>query len=236
MEPLQNELALTRDGALYQRARIGGLRRHVRVYNCALPVDSKEPGMAIELPPLPYARDALAPHISAETLDYHYGKHHQTYVTNLNNLIKGTEFENLDLVAIVKKSQGGMFNNAAQIWNHTFYWNSLSPKGGGEPSGKLADAIKKSFGGFAQFKEDFSKTAVGTFGSGWAWLVQRADGSLGLVSTSNAATPITGADRPLLTCDVWEHAYYIDYRNARPKYVEAFWNLANWEFAASQMA
>jgi Fe-Mn family superoxide dismutase len=192
--------------------------------------------MAIELPALPYARDALAPHISAETIDYHYGKHHQTYVTNLNNLIKGTEFENLDLLAIIKKSQGGMFNNAAQIWNHTFYWNSLSPKGGGEPSGKLADAIKKTFGGFAQFKDDFSKTAVGTFGSGWAWLVQRADGGLGLVSTSNAATPITGSDRPLLTCDVWEHAYYIDYRNARPKYVEAFWNLANWEFAASQMA
>jgi Fe-Mn family superoxide dismutase len=192
--------------------------------------------MAIELPALPYARDALAPHISAETIDYHYGKHHQTYVTNLNNLIKGTEFENLDLLAIIKKSQGGMFNNAAQIWNHTFYWNSLSPKGGGEPSGKLADAIKKTFGSFTQFKDDFSKTAVGTFGSGWAWLVQRADGGLGLVSTSNAATPITGSDRPLLTCDVWEHAYYIDYRNARPKYVEAFWNLANWEFAASQMA
>jgi Fe-Mn family superoxide dismutase len=192
--------------------------------------------MAIELPALPYARDALAPHISAETIDYHYGKHHQTYVTNLNNLIKGTEFENLDLLAIIKKSQGGMFNNAAQIWNHTFYWNSLSPKGGGEPSGKLADAVKKTFGSFAQFKDDFSKTAVGTFGSGWAWLVQRADGGLGLVSTSNAATPITGSDRPLLTCDVWEHAYYIDYRNARPKYVEAFWNLANWDFAASQMA
>jgi Fe-Mn family superoxide dismutase len=192
--------------------------------------------MAIELPPLPWARDALAPHISAETIDYHYGKHHQTYVTNLNNLIKGTEFENQDLLAIVRKSQGGMFNNAAQIWNHTFYWNSLSPKGGGEPGGKLADAIKKSFGSFAQFKEDFSKTAVGTFGSGWGWLVQRADGSLGLVSTSNAATPVTGSDRPLLTCDVWEHAYYIDYRNARPKYVEAFWNLANWDFAASQMA
>jgi len=191
--------------------------------------------MAIELPALPYARDALAPHISAETIDYHYGKHHQAYVTNLNNLIKGTEFENLDLLAIIKKSQGGMFNNAAQIWNHTFYWNSLSPKGGGEPSGKLADAIKKTFGSFAQFKDDFSKTAVGTFGSGWAWLVQRADGGLGLVSTSNAATPITGSDRPLLTCDVWEHAYYIDYRNARPKYVEAFWNLANWDFAASQM-
>ena len=192
--------------------------------------------MAIELPPLPYDRTALEPHISGETIDFHYGKHHQAYVTNLNKLIAGTEFEAMDLEAIVRKAQGGMFNNAAQIWNHTFYWNSLSPKGGGEPSGKLADAIKKSFGGFAQFKEDFSKTAVGTFGSGWAWLVQRADGSLGLVSTSNAATPITGADRPLLTCDVWEHAYYIDYRNARPKYVEAFWNLANWEFAASQMA
>jgi Fe-Mn family superoxide dismutase len=201
-----------------------------------VPVRQQGAIMAIELPALPYARDALAPHISAETIDYHYGKHHQTYVTNLNNLIKGTEFENLDLLAIIKKSQGGMFNNAAQIWNHTFYWNSLSPKGGGEPSGKLADAIKKTFGGFAQFKDDFSKTAVGTFGSGWAWLVQRADGGLGLVSTSNAATPITGSDRPLLTCDVWEHAYYIDYRNARPKYVEAFWNLANWEFAASQMA
>jgi Fe-Mn family superoxide dismutase len=192
--------------------------------------------MAIELPPLPWPREALAPHISAETIDYHYGKHHQAYVTNLNNLIKGTEFENLDLVAIVKKAQGAMFNNAAQVWNHTFYWNSMSPKGGGEPSGKLADAIKKTFGGFAQFKEEFTKTAVGTFGSGWAWLVQRADGGLGVVSTSNAATPITGSDRPLLTCDVWEHAYYIDYRNARPKYVEAFWNLVNWEFAASQMA
>jgi Fe-Mn family superoxide dismutase len=192
--------------------------------------------MAIELPPLPYAKDALAPHISAETLEFHYGKHHQTYVTNLNNLIKGTELENASLEEIVKKSSGGVFNNAAQVWNHTFYWNCLSPKGGGEPTGKLADAIKKSFGGFAQFKEDFSKTAVGTFGSGWSWLVQRADGGLGLASTSNAATPVTGSDRPLLTCDVWEHAYYIDYRNARPKYVEAFWNLVNWEFAASQMA
>ncbi len=192
--------------------------------------------MAIELPALPYARDALAPHISAETLDYHYGKHHQAYVTNLNNLIKGTQFENSDLETIIKNSQGGMFNNAAQVWNHTFYWNSLSPKGGGDPSGKLADAIVKTFGGVAQFKEEFTKTAVGTFGSGWAWLVQRADGSLGLVSTCNAATPITGTDRPLLTCDVWEHAYYIDYRNARPKYVEAFWNLVNCESAASQMA
>ena len=192
--------------------------------------------MAIELPPLPFARDALAPHISAETIDYHYGKHHQTYVTNINNLIKGTEFESQDLVSIIKKAQGGMFNNAAQVWNHTFYWNCLSPKGGGEPGGKLADAIKKTFGSFSQFKDDFSKTAIATFGSGWAWLVQRPDGGLGIVSTSNAATPVTGSDRPLLTCDVWEHAYYIDYRNARPKYVEAFWNLVNWEFAASQMA
>jgi len=191
--------------------------------------------MAIELPPLPWARESLAPHISAETIDYHYGKHHQTYVTNLNNQIKGTEFENQDLVSIIKKAQGGVFNNAAQVWNHTFYWNSLSPKGGGEPSGKLADGIKKAFGGFSQFKEEFTKTAVGTFGSGWAWLVQRPDGNLGLVSTSNAATPITGTDVPLLTCDVWEHAYYIDYRNARPKYIEAFWNLANYEFAASQL-
>ena len=192
--------------------------------------------MAIELPPLPYARDALAPHISAETLDFHYGKHHQAYVTNLNNLIKGTEFENLALEEIVKKASGGMFNNAAQVWNHTFYWNCLSPRGGGEPSGKLADAIKKTFGSFQQFKEQFTQTCVGTFGSGWGWLVQRPDGALGLVSTSNAATPHTGNDRALLTCDVWEHAYYIDYRNARPKYVEAFWNLVNWEFAAEQMA
>ncbi len=192
--------------------------------------------MAIELPPLPWARDALAPHISAETIDYHYGKHHQAYVTNLNNQIPGTEFENLSLEEIIRKSSGGMFNNAAQVWNHTFYWNCLKPNGGGEPSGQLADAINKAFGSFEKFKEEFTKTCVGTFGSGWGWLVQRADGSLALASTSNAATPITGTDRPLLTCDVWEHAYYIDYRNARPKYVEAFWNLVNWDFAASQMA
>ena len=192
--------------------------------------------MAFELPPLPYARDALAPHISAETLDFHHGKHHQTYVTNLNNLAKGTEFEAMALEDVVRKSQGGMFNNAAQIWNHTFYWNSLSPKGGGEPAGKLADAIRKSFGSFQEFKDKFSQAAIGTFGSGWAWLVQRPDGTLGIVSTSNAATPLTGADRPLLTCDVWEHAYYIDYRNARAKYVESFWNLVNWEFATAQMA
>lgn len=185
--------------------------------------------MAFELPPLPYEKNALEPHISAETLEYHYGKHHQAYVTNLNNLIKGTEFENASLEDIIKKSSGGVFNNAAQVWNHTFYWNSLSPKGGSEPSGKLADAINKAFGSFEKFKEEFSKSAVGNFGSGWTWLVQRPDGSLGIVNTSNAATPITGSDKPLLTCDVWEHAYYVDYRNARPKYVEAFWNLVNWD-------
>ena len=192
--------------------------------------------MAIELPPLPFERTALEPHISAETLDFHHGKHHQTYVTNVNNLIKGTEFENQGLEDIVRKSSGGLFNNAAQVWNHTFYWQSLSPRGGGDPSGKLADAIVKAFGTVDKFREDFSKTAIGTFGSGWAWLVQRPDGSLGLVSTANAATPLTGADRALLTCDVWEHAYYIDYRNARPKYLEAFWKLVNWEHAASRMS
>jgi len=191
--------------------------------------------MAIELPALPYAKDALAPHMSAETLDFHYGKHHQTYVTNTNNLIKGTEMESMSLEQIVKKAQGGLFNNAAQVWNHNFFWNSLSPKGGGEPTGKLADAIKKAFGSFAQFKEEFTKVAIGTFGSGWAWLVARPDGSLGLVSTSNAATPLTGADRALLTCDVWEHAYYIDHRNARPKYLEAYFNIANWDFAATNL-
>jgi superoxide dismutase, Fe-Mn family len=192
--------------------------------------------MAIELPALPYDRAALEPHISAETIDFHYSKHHQAYVTNLNNLIAGTEFENADLESIVRKAQGGMFNNAAQVWNHTFYWNCLKPNGGGEPTGKLADAINTAFGSFEAFKAEFSKTAIGTFGSGWGWLVQRADGSLALVSTSNAATPLTGTDKPLLTCDVWEHAYYIDYRNARPKYVEAFWNLVNWDFVSAQMA
>lgn len=191
--------------------------------------------MAIELPALPYDRTALEPHISAETIDFHYSKHHQAYVTNLNNLIVGTEFESADLETIVRKAQGGLFNNAAQVWNHTFYWNCLAPKAGGAPIGKLADAINAAFGSFDAFKAEFTKTAIGTFGSGWAWLVQRADGSLALVSTSNAATPITGTDIPLLTCDVWEHAYYVDYRNMRPKYVEAFWNLVNWDFVAKQM-
>ena len=194
--------------------------------------------MAIELPPLPYDRTALEPHISGETLDYHYGKHHKTYVDNLNKMIAGTEFAEMALEDIIRKSQGAMFNNAAQIWNHTFYWNCLKPTsggGGGEPGGALADAIIKAFGDFAKFKEQFSDTAIKTFGSGWGWLVQRPDGSLALASTPNAATPLTGDDTPLLTCDVWEHAYYIDYRNARPKYVEAFWNLVNWDFVASNM-
>jgi len=191
--------------------------------------------MEHKLPELPYPLDGLAPHISKETLEYHYGKHHQAYVTNLNNLIKGTEFESASLEDIIKKSSGGIFNNSAQVWNHTFYWHSLSPKGGGEPSGALGQAITKKWGSFAAFKEAFSKAAVGTFGSGWAWLVKKADGSLDIVSTSNAATPLTTADTPLLTCDVWEHAYYIDYRNARPKYVEAFWSLVNWEFAAHNL-
>ena len=192
--------------------------------------------MAHTLPALPYDLDALAPTISKETLEYHYGKHHQTYVTNLNNLIPGTEFEHLSLEEIIKKSSGGIFNNAAQVWNHTFYWDSLKPNGGGQPTGALADAINAKFGSFDKFKEEFTKTAVGTFGSGWAWLVKKADGSLDLVSTSNAATPLTTNAKPLLTCDVWEHAYYIDYRNARPKYVEAFWNLVNWDFVAKNFA
>ena len=191
--------------------------------------------MAHPLPPLPWPRDALAPHISAETIDYHYGKHHQAYVTNLNNLVKGTEFEQATLEDIVRKSSGPVFNNAAQVWNHTFYWNGLSPKGGGEPSGRLADGIKAAFGSFGQFVETFTKTAIGTFGSGWAWLVQRPDGTLAIVSTSNAATPLTTTDTPLLTCDVWEHAYYVDYRNARPAYVEAFWKLVDWSAVASRM-
>ncbi|EOQ97317.1 superoxide dismutase (Fe) [Leptospira wolbachii serovar Codice str. CDC] len=186
--------------------------------------------MEHKLPELPYAKDALAPHISAETLEFHYGKHHQTYVTNLNNLIKGTEFENASLEEIVKKSSGGIFNNAAQIWNHTFYWHSLSPKGGGAPTGAVADLITKSFGSFDAFKEKFSQSAITNFGSGWTWLVKKGDG-VEIVNTSNAGSPLKDGLQSLLTIDVWEHAYYIDFRNARPKYVEAFWNLVNWDFA-----
>jgi Fe-Mn family superoxide dismutase len=188
------------------------------------------------LPALPYAMDALAPHISKETLEFHYGKHHQTYVTNLNNLVKGTEFESSSLEDIVKRSSGGVFNNAAQVWNHTFYWNGLSPKGGGQPSGALANAINAKWGGFDAFKEAFTKSAIGNFGSGWTWLVKKADGSLDIVNTSNAATPLTTTDKPLLTCDVWEHAYYVDYRNKRPDYMNAFWALVNWEFASTNFA
>lgn len=192
--------------------------------------------MTIELPKLPYEMNALEPHISRETLEYHYGKHHQAYVTNLNNLIQNTELAHKSLEEIIKSAgPGGIFNNAAQVWNHTFYWHCLSPKGGNTPTGKLADLINKTFGSFEAFKEQFSKTAIGTFGSGWGWLVKNADGSLAITSTSNAGTPMAQNQQALLTCDVWEHAYYIDYRNARPKYVEAFWNLVNWEFVAANL-
>jgi Fe-Mn family superoxide dismutase len=187
--------------------------------------------MEHKLPELPYAKNALAPTISEETIEFHYGKHHQAYVTNLNNLIKGGEFENSSLEDIIKKSSGGIFNNSAQVWNHTFYWHSLSPSGGGEPTGNIASAITKSFGSFATFKEKFSASAVGNFGSGWTWLVKKSDGSLEIVNTSNAGCPIKDGLNAVLTIDVWEHAYYVDYRNARPKYVEAFWNLVNWKFA-----
>ena len=192
--------------------------------------------MEHKLPDLPYAKNALEPHISAETLDYHYGKHHAAYVTNLNNLIKGTEFENMPLEEIILKASGGLFNNAAQTWNHTFYWNCLSPSGGGEPDGALAEAIKSTFGSFDDFKKAFSQKAATLFGSGWAWLVKNNDGTLSIEQTSNAATPMTAGQTAIITCDVWEHAYYVDYRNARPKYVEAYWNLVNWDFAARNYA
>jgi len=187
--------------------------------------------MTFTLPPLPYALDALAPHISKETLEYHYGKHHQAYVTNLNKLTPETEFESMSLEDIIMKSKGGIFNNAAQVWNHTFYWHCLSPQGGNEPKGALAEAIKKDFGSFDKFKEEFTQTAATTFGSGWAWLVKDKTGALKIISTSNAGTPMTEGLIALLTCDVWEHAYYIDYRNVRPDYIKAFWSLVNWEFA-----
>ncbi len=186
--------------------------------------------MTFELPKLPYALDALAPAISQETLEYHYGKHHQAYVTNLNKLVENTDYQNKSLEEIIKTSTGGIFNNAAQVWNHTFYWHCLSPQGGGKPTGALAAAIDEAFGSFDVFKEKFSQTAIATFGSGWGWLVKNAQGKLEIISTSNAGTPMTEGKKALLTCDVWEHAYYIDYRNLRAKYVEIFWNLVNWEF------
>lgn len=192
--------------------------------------------MAFELPPLPYANNALEPHISAETIEYHYGKHHQTYVNNLNNLVPGTEFEGKTLEDIISQSSGGIFNNAAQVWNHTFYWNCMTPNGKDAVDGALADAINSKFGSFAEFKEQFSKSAATNFGSGWTWLVKNADGSIEIVNTSNAGCPLTAGQTPLLTCDVWEHAYYIDYRNARPKYLESFWSLVNWDFVAANYA
>jgi len=188
------------------------------------------------LPPLPYAMDALQPHISKETLEYHYGKHHQAYVTNLNKLIPGTEFENMSLEEIIRKSQGGVFNNSAQVWNHTFFWNCMSPQGGAKPRTQIAKAIDAKFGSFDAFKDKFSAAAVGQFGSGWAWLVKKSDGSVDIETTSNAGTPLTGANKPLLTCDVWEHAYYIDYRNRRPDFVAAFWNVVNWDFVEKNFA
>ncbi|MBI1990866.1 MAG: superoxide dismutase [Fe] [Betaproteobacteria bacterium] len=191
--------------------------------------------MKHQLPKLPYALGALAPYISKETLEYHYGKHHETYVKTLNDLIKGTEFEQSSLEDIIRKSSGPVFNNAAQTWNHTFYWNSLSPRGGGKPSASLGAVIDKKWRSFSAFKEEFTKAAVGNFGSGWTWLVQKRDKSLAIVNTGNADTPLSGADRPLLACDVWEHAYYIDYRNSRPDYAAAFWHLVNWKFVEQNL-
>ncbi|MEQ3692213.1 MAG: superoxide dismutase [Fe] [Alcanivorax sp.] len=192
--------------------------------------------MAFELPALPYEKNALEPHISSETLEFHYGKHHNTYVTKLNGLIGGTEFEGKSLEDIIKTSSGGVFNNAAQIWNHTFYWNSLSPNGGGEPTGAVADAINAAFGSFADFQAKLNDMAVNNFGSSWTWLVKKADGTLDIVNTSNAGTPITEGLTPLLTVDLWEHAYYIDYRNVRPDYLKGFWALVNWDFANENFA
>ena len=191
--------------------------------------------MAIELPKLPWSNDALAPHISAETIDYHYGKHHAGYVTKLNAAIAGGELADKSLEEIIRSAEGGVFNNAAQIWNHTFYWNSLSPSGGGQPTGAIADAVNGSFGSYENFKEAFANAAATQFGSGWAWLVKKGD-KLEIAKTANADTPLTGAATPLLTIDVWEHAYYIDYRNARPQYIEAFWNLVNWDFVNANLA
>ena len=193
--------------------------------------------MPHELPPLPYAEEALEPHISRETIQFHYGKHHQTYVNNLNNMVGGTEFEASSLEEIIVNAPAGpVFNNAAQVWNHTCYWNSMKPDGGGAPGGALGEAIDKAFGSFDEFKKEFSARAAGNFGSGWTWLVKNPDGSVSIENTSNAGCPLTNGQTPLLTCDVWEHAYYIDYRNARPAYVAAWWNLVNWESAEAAYA
>lgn len=191
--------------------------------------------MEHKLPELPWSKDALAPHISAETMEFHYGKHHKAYVDKLNAGIKGTEFENMSLEEIIKKSSGGLFNNAAQTWNHTFFWNCLAPKAGGAPQGKVAEAISKKWSSFDKFKEEFTNSAATNFGSGWTWLVKNSNGELEIVNTSNAGNPMTEGKTPLLTLDVWEHAYYVDYRNARPSFIEAFWKLVNWEFVAKNM-
>lgn len=185
--------------------------------------------MNFELPKLPYALNALEPHVSQKTLEFHYGKHHQAYVNNLNNLVPGTKFENANLEAIVMEADGPIFNNGAQVWNHTFYFHSFSPKGGGEASGNLANAINKSFGSFSTFKENFSKAAATLFGSGWAWLVKKDDGTLEIIQEPNAGNPLKKGFKPILTCDVWEHAYYLDYQNRRPDHIEAFWKLIDWE-------
>jgi len=191
--------------------------------------------MSFTLPPLPYALDALVPYLSKETLEFHYGKHHQTYVSNLNNLTKDSPLASKSLEELIQTSSGPIFNNAAQVWNHTFYWHCLSPQVGQEPSGVLLEKINQAFGSFAAFQEKFTATALGTFGSGWAWLVKNSDGSLAIISTSNADTPLAHGQTALLTCDVWEHAYYIDYRNARAKYLENFWKLVNWKFVAQNL-
>ncbi|SEK24795.1 superoxide dismutase [Halomonas daqiaonensis] len=192
--------------------------------------------MAFELPALPYEKNALEPHISAETLEYHYGKHHQTYVNKLNELTDGSDEANKSLEEIITSSSGGLFNQAAQVWNHTFYWHCLAPNGGGEPNGALAEAINAKFGSFDTFKETFNAQAAGNFGSGWTWLIKTDDGGVDIVNTSNADTPIAHGQTPLLTIDVWEHAYYIDYRNARPKYLENVWNVLNWDFVAQNFS
>jgi len=191
--------------------------------------------MAYVLPKLPYEMDALAPVISKETLEFHYGKHHNAYVTNLNKLTEGGEFANASLEDIIKKASGGIFNNGAQVFNHTFYWNCFSPSGGGAPTGTLAEAINRDFGSFEEFRKQFTQSAATNFGSGWTWLVKDAGGKLSIDNTSNAGNPIKEGKTPLLTVDVWEHAYYIDYRNARPTYLEKLWDIFNWDFVAKNL-
>lgn len=212
-------------------------RAHIERSRTEQPLQGSAPRAAHEhaLPPLPYALDALEPHMSAETLEFHHGKHHKTYVKKLNELIKGTRWEGMALEEIVRTSQGAIFNNAAQMWNHTFFWNCLTPESSGKPAGELAKAIDEAFGSFDVFKDKFSKAAAEHFASGWAWLMQTPAGELKIETTANAGTPIAGAGTPLITCDLWEHAYYIDYRNERPKFLKAFWNIVNWEFAATNL-